>query len=161
MTRPKYINKPKEPKLPTRFPAFLSCSDCGDTDYFRSVDDWNEKNEAHSKVCVPRPRQEQIINISRPPRIVGSIYLIRIIGQDVYKIGYSRTPQSRIKSLQTSNPFPLEIIKIVSGTEPRESHLHKIAENHGCKRLKGEWFNIEKDSLNTILNEMDGGSNGL
>lgn len=76
---------------------------------------------------------------------------IYIIGSDnpPYKIGISKNPDKRLKSLQTGHPFPLQIhsarLTDISETKYLERMIHQ---NLKFYRTKGEWFNIElKDAI--------------
>lgn len=70
---------------------------------------------------------------------------IYIIGpkEPPYKIGYSQTPEKRLKSLQTGHPNKLYLhyVKEVSDANVQiiEKQIHKII---NYKKTKGEWFDI-------------------
>ena len=83
------------------------------------------------------------------------VYFITTInkGNTPIKIGVSINPESRIKELQTGNPFKLKIIKTVpcltkSAAYALESALHQITKTTN-KKMTGEWFKIYQpiDSL--------------
>ena len=58
-------------------------------------------------------------------------------GKGQVKIGYSKDPQSRLLSLQTGSPYPLELLAVKPGGQNAEVELHtKYADD----RLEGEWF---------------------
>lgn len=69
------------------------------------------------------------------------IYLIQSQEEGYYKIGISKSPQRRIKELQTGNSSKLKLVetyqteyaeKIEGALHRRYSHYHK----------EGEWFNM-------------------
>jgi hypothetical protein len=70
---------------------------------------------------------------------------IYIIGTETppYKIGFSKTPEKRLKSLQTGHPTKLSLhyVKEIPDTQVKniEKQIHKAIT---YKRTKGEWFNI-------------------
>lgn len=75
------------------------------------------------------------------------VYVIRQCqpGAPVYKIGASNNPMRRIKTLQTSNPYPLRLVVMFEGDESLEKQLH---ERYANRRLQGEWFALtEQEAL--------------
>ena len=70
---------------------------------------------------------------------------IYIIGSEhfPYKIGFSKTPEKRVKSLQTGHPNKLSLLYTKKVSEQNikkiEKQIHKAI---SYKRTKGEWFNI-------------------
>lgn len=80
---------------------------------------------------------------------------IYIIGSNSspYKIGFSKEPQKRLKSLQTGHPFKLSLLytKEVSDQEVKniEKQIHRVI---GYKKSNGEWFNI---SLEEAISEVN------
>lgn len=68
------------------------------------------------------------------------------------KIGHSKNPIKRIKSIQTGCPFPLKIINIERGglTEEREYHK-KFAEYN----TNGEWFKIRGELRKYLQDRFD------
>ena len=85
------------------------------------------------------------------------VYLINIKHENICKIGItkeSKTPEGRIKELQTGCPFELNILGSYLSEYGRkiESILHrqyvtrKIDENYNT--LKGEWFELSDEEIN-------------
>lgn len=79
------------------------------------------------------------------------VYLIQIEGKDIYKIGHSKNPKTRIKNVQTGNPFKVLVassykskraIKIETCLHHRFSS-HKITEDD--VKLQGEWFKLDSN----------------
>lgn len=77
------------------------------------------------------------------------IYLIHLEGTDIYKIGFSKTPNKRVKGLQTGNPYKLLVVdsyeskratKIETVLHSRFA-AHKIDENE--YHLMGEFFKLD------------------
>lgn len=67
-------------------------------------------------------------------------------GNTPIKIGVSANPESRLKELQTGNPFKLIIIKTVpcltkNAAHALESSLHELTRVTN-KKMNGEWFRI-------------------
>ena len=74
----------------------------------------------------------------------GFVYLIKgIRGLDTtYKIGTSKKPEIRIKSVQTGNPDELIILFKVKSNMPYklETYLHRTFTPFS---IRGEWFNSD------------------
>lgn len=65
------------------------------------------------------------------------VYFIESEGSSLIKIGYSISPEKRLKELQTSSPEALELLGTIPGGKAEEAELHKKFERH---REHGEWF---------------------
>ena len=63
------------------------------------------------------------------------IYFIK--ANEKVKIGYADDPSKRIPSIQTSNPYELEVLLIIEGNYDKESELHKRFLKY---KTSGEWF---------------------
>ena len=83
---------------------------------------------------------------------MGVIYLLTN-NNDQYKIGITKyNGKKRIKNLQTGNG---DVIDVVAEFESKynnkiESALHR---KYGTKRLKGEWFSLEKKDIQNFISE--------
>ncbi|WP_216596322.1 GIY-YIG nuclease family protein [Allocoleopsis franciscana] len=80
------------------------------------------------------------------------IYFILNEDSKAIKIGRAKNLENRIKSLQTSSPTQLKLIKSIqveSGEKAQqlEQSLHKKFQEI---RLAGEWFKIREDLLDYI-----------
>ncbi|WP_052120442.1 GIY-YIG nuclease family protein [Amycolatopsis sp. MJM2582] len=73
------------------------------------------------------------------PLLKGFVYVIGQVGSNVVKIGYSIDVSSRLKSLQTSNPNPLEVRWYTPGDRRLEDALHLRFVKY---RTNGEWFDF-------------------
>lgn len=78
------------------------------------------------------------------------LYLVKC--QSFYKIGVASNIESRLASLQTGNPYPLEVVCHFEFENPApvEQALHQRFEAQ-CERL--EWFNLSASDIAT-LNEI-------
>lgn len=76
----------------------------------------------------------------------GCVYIIQKVDQDIYKIGYSKDPVNRLKTLQTANNDKLELL-----IDFYFEDAHKIEKlvHHKYKqyKLNGEWFGFSKKIL--------------
>lgn len=85
------------------------------------------------------------------------VYIIKVINTQYYKIGESSNPQDRIKNIQVSIPFDLELIyfKKVNQSKLVESYIQSFFIR---KHIRGEWFELNIDDINDIkefLENMD------
>jgi len=76
-----------------------------------------------------------------------SVYFVQEEDNGLIKIGYSKNPNRRLKSLQINNPRKLNILKVIDGAMCRETYLH-----HRCSRFnaKGEWFHPHSELIDYI-----------
>jgi hypothetical protein len=87
--------------------------------------------------------------------IVMYVYLIQAGKKklDPVKVGYSRDPESRLKTLQTGNPVALRILmKIKCNDEAHarrlESTLHEML---GHQNIHYEWFKLKSSHVMKML----------
>ena len=74
---------------------------------------------------------------------------MQIEGMDIYKIGNSKNPKSRLKVVQTGNPFKVVLVDFYPTHRATmvESALHhrfssyKVSEDE--LKLQGEWFRLD------------------
>src|SRR5687768_10537055 len=72
---------------------------------------------------------------------MGFIYLIHAVDTKRYKIGFTDTTiAKRMRGLQTSCPFDLELVSQRSGELMLEQRLHSKLAKY---RKRGEWFEFE------------------
>ncbi len=82
------------------------------------------------------------------------IYLIKaeLEGIEYYKIGITaRTPEKRLKELQTGNALKLELINVFQTKFNTlfESTLHRT---YVIEKEYGEWFSLNQDQVKDFLN---------
>lgn len=79
----------------------------------------------------------------RPPKEeLSQVYFIYATDAEKVKIGYSDSPESRLKTLQIGSPVPLHILVTVKGGANLEKKLHeKFSRSHS----HGEWFHMSED----------------
>ncbi|WP_168200871.1 GIY-YIG nuclease family protein [Allokutzneria sp. NRRL B-24872] len=73
------------------------------------------------------------------PAAEGFVYVIAQVGTTRVKIGYTRNVARRLKGLQTSNPYKLEVLWHAPGDMRLEEALHK---KFAKRRTQGEWFDF-------------------
>jgi T5orf172 domain len=88
-------------------------------------------------------------------KIEGFVYFARSGGPDRHiKIGFSKTPEVRLKALQTGSGYGVVPICVLPATTRHEAHLHKTLKNH---RVIGEWFK-DSPAVNEAANSALAGS---
>lgn len=86
--------------------------------------------------------------LKRPPKHPkGYVYFIQGECGGAIKIGYSVSPEKRLKELQTGYPDTLIVILMVPGDESTERALHR---KFDASRLKGEWFRPDNYVIEAI-----------
>lgn len=78
------------------------------------------------------------------------VYFIRQEGTGLVKIGYAKSPASRLRTLQVSSPQRLSIAALEPGGRSRETFLHDIFADW---RFGGEWFK-ETQQMTRYINEI-------
>ncbi len=89
-------------------------------------------------------------NKSRLKKVAGYVYLIKS-KDDLFKIGISKSPDSRIKFLGVKLPFIIETIhRFRCDNSPKaEYKLHEHFRKNG-KWVDGEWFRLSKIDVKKI-----------
>lgn len=67
--------------------------------------------------------------------MTGEIYFVH--SGDSIKIGFSKTPEHRVRALATASPRPMDLLVTVAGSQKFERAIHAHLAPH---RLNGEWF---------------------
>lgn len=83
------------------------------------------------------------------------VYLIKAGHKktDPVKIGYSKDPEDRLKTLQTGNPIKLQLyMKIKCNDEAHARRLERtLHEMLGSQNLRNEWFRLKNTQIPTLL----------
>ena len=74
------------------------------------------------------------------------VYLMQDTTNNYYKIGHSKNPQYREKTLQSEKPT-IELLLSYAGSCEDETELH---ERFKEKRIRGEWFDINEEDIQAI-----------
>ena len=94
-------------------------------------------------------------------RISGAIYILGFVEEDTtvkraVKIGYtSGSVEDRLRGCQTGTPKKLVILDktiMFPVAKNYERHIQKRLRN---RRLRGEWFTLTQDELDTLIQEID------
>lgn len=91
--------------------------------------------------------------VNKNKRPDGYIYILKLKGFDLYKIGVSSNPKRRIYDIDSHSPFGvdkicLEYFKNVYELEECIHDSFKL--NHKRK----EWFEIHKDDISDLINNL-------
>lgn len=77
---------------------------------------------------------------------MGFVYLMRNQRNKFTKIGWSKSPTLREKTLQSEEP-EIELLWSAPGTLADEAALHLKYQN---ERVRGEWFNLATTEISKI-----------
>jgi len=111
---------------------------------------WKEYNKRKAELAAAATtqyelEQKEAAEHERLKR--GYVYFIQGESGGAIKIGHSKDPELRLKTLQTGYPDTLKILLIIPGSEKMEEKLH---EKFNDIRLNGEWFKPDIKLLNAI-----------
>ena len=91
------------------------------------------------------------------------MYLYIVYNGRHYKIGITKSPNYRLRTLQTASPTKLSFYRLFKLEVDRkrckaiESQIHKMLWQHRSRTAKGEWFDLDLEYLNFIeewINEL-------
>ncbi len=83
---------------------------------------------------------------------MGHVYIIQNADQaHLHKIGFSRSPMERLKTLQTGSADKLRLVAYIPGTREDEAELHAYFKF--C-RVSGEWFDFSDEIANSMLGDV-------
>ncbi len=105
-------------------------------------------------IAPPQAYSRQYIH--DPNRRESAVYFVAVRG--FIKIGWTENWVSRISSLQTANPEPLEILLILGRPMIFEKTMHRKFE---AFRAQGEWFHAPSHSPKYRLPAPSRASSGL
>lgn len=80
----------------------------------------------------------------------GFVYFIEAVGADRIKIGWAVTPEFRLHYLQTGSPYPLILLKKITGGRDIERWFHRL---FASVCVGGEWFRMVPELQNFALSE--------
>lgn len=84
------------------------------------------------------------------------VYVIKNLATGAYKVGISKDPEQRLKSLQVGNDGELSLVGYKQGTFQDETSAHKRLAD---KNIRSEWFRLDGDDVKALL-DSDGSKNG-
>jgi len=84
----------------------------------------------------------------------GYIYILKMIGFDIYKIGVSSNPERRIKDIDNLNPFGIEVISINFFKNAYE--MEECIHDSFCKNIfRKEWFKIHPEDIVILSKQLN------
>lgn len=86
------------------------------------------------------------------------IYLFKIKDMPILKIGYTRAPETRYKSLQGAIPFELILLAERNGSLDLEREVHRRCAAH---RINGEWYHDRDEVIDAFCQAYDPHPSGL
>jgi len=88
------------------------------------------------------------------------IYLIKSLDDGCYKIGVSKSPDKRLKQLQTGNPSELQLLHVYNSEIAFK--IEKVLHNTFCiDKQHGEWFNLSIKDEYFFISECEKIENNL
>ena len=107
----------------------------------KGIDSWKYD---HLEIC----HLSEKINTKELAKHKTQVYLMIDKNTGLYKIGRSKKPEFREKTLQSEKPT-IELLFNWHAFNKDELNLHKIFEE---KRIRGEWFDLNYSDIDTIKN---------
>ncbi len=117
---------------------------------------WNKKNEQErvksrkdeaDAYKIDLIIRDEVKEKAFGKKATGYVYFIQGYCGGAIKIGYSKEPETRLKSLQTGYPDTLRILLLVPGSEKTEQYFHMKFEIY---KLQGEWYKPDQVLLDYI-----------
>jgi hypothetical protein len=110
-----------------------------------------KKNSLGFYVVIPNKKGYSAIDkTNRKKTKVGYVYFIRCENTNFYKIGVSTNPYNRLQSIDSGNPFELNILSLHKLIDPYgvELELKEKYSNYNCKK---EWYSLTIDIAKEIM----------
>ena len=87
----------------------------------------------------------------------AGVYVIRAVNEPYWKIGTSADMGDRIHAIDTSGPFPVEIVFCIY-VDSRERYSIEVDLHRALRawRTSGEWFRIPDEELPAAISRMEG-----
>nr|WP_231607395.1 GIY-YIG nuclease family protein [Fictibacillus sp. 18YEL24] len=107
---------------------------------------FNEQKEV-CEYCLFKLDKEVHENLSE----VGYVYFLKEFNSNNVKIGKTKNLKHRVTTLKSMLPYKSELIHyiITPKYSVTETFFHNLFQG---KKVKGEWFNLEPDDINFIIN---------
>jgi DNA-binding XRE family transcriptional regulator len=79
------------------------------------------------------------------------LYFIGADGVDFIKVGRSKNPKSRLRTLRTGSPYKLQLLRVY----PASGHLEKfvLSALRARSSLNGEWFLSGKEDFDALVQQ--------
>ena len=115
-----------------------------DKKYMKSKNIW--KGQTELMVSNARKSNSKL----RPD---GFLYFIKLNGFEIYKIGVSSNVKRRVNDIDAHSPFGVKLINyfFFKNVYEMEEMIH---DNLKDTNLRKEWFELDKEYLNVIINQI-------
>ena len=93
--------------------------------------------------------KEETKDIQAQNTVKGIVYLLKVEDEEQYKIGVTKNLSKRLDQISPKMPFELEVKHKIKSDDiyGLENKLHDKFDD---KRIKGEWFELDKKDVNYI-----------
>lgn len=105
-------------------------------------------NAKDTMEIVKKYRDALFLTEPYKPDLRKSVYIVECEG--LYKIGYTFNIEKRLHTLQVGSPYLIRLVTHVKTDNHKalESNIHSM---FAPKRVRGEWFKLEEQDLNNLL----------
>lgn len=79
---------------------------------------------------------------------MGAVYLVRAGCAGPVKIGWAFDIEARVKTLQTGNREPLNLVAFIAGSRVLEIEMHRLFAD---RALRGEWFDDRDGEISDVF----------
>lgn len=83
----------------------------------------------------------------------GYIYILKLKGFDIYKIGVSSNPERRINDIDSANPFGVKVLCLLYFKNAYELE-ECIHDSFKRKALRKEWFKFDEISISILIKQL-------
>ncbi len=115
-------------------PHYVICTTCGGLTPDLKANGRNDKHEWICEDCIQKQAVEEIAMKT------AFVYLMKNTRNGFIKIGFSKNPKFREKTLQSEEP-EIELLASIEGTIDLEKELHA---RFSAYRIRGEWFRLSE-----------------
>jgi predicted RNA-binding Zn-ribbon protein involved in translation (DUF1610 family) len=115
-------------------PHYVICITCGGLTPDSRANGRNDKHEWICEDCIQKQAVEEIAMKT------AFVYLMKNTRNGFIKIGFSKNPKFREKTLQSEEP-EIELLASIEGTIDLEKELHA---RFSAYRIRGEWFRLSE-----------------
>jgi hypothetical protein len=81
----------------------------------------------------------------------GFVYVVQAAWGGPVKVGWALNPKARLGNLQVASPHLLNVVAQWRGTIDDERAIHAELERAGARRLRGEWFEMDRGLYRQLL----------
>lgn len=124
---------------------------------FKKLKEKDRKNKIENQRMAAEIKElKSLLKAAPAPKIKGCVYFVQMEDSDMYKIGYtSKDAKSRLSQLQVGCPFTLTVRDFIPVADPKrfESYMHECFET---KKVRGEWFKLTADDVDTLVAHVKG-----